>query len=52
MAAAIHGRVDAVRLLLERMAEFCPNVLGEGCDTPANLARAMNKERRFLLRWD
>ncbi|MCI0457718.1 MAG: DUF4253 domain-containing protein, partial [Gemmataceae bacterium] len=44
--------VTDAKKLAGRMAEFCPNCLGEDCETPAELARALTKTKTFLLRWD
>jgi hypothetical protein len=43
--------VKSAKKLAEQIAELCPDVLGEGMETPAALARALTKSRSFLLRW-
>jgi hypothetical protein len=38
--------------LAAQMAEFCPECLGEDCETPSVLANALKESGGFMLWWD
>jgi hypothetical protein len=44
--------VKNVDALAARMVEICPGILDEGIETAGELARALERDRTFLLRWD
>jgi hypothetical protein len=52
VGGAFLGPIKGTRILAERIVDFCPSVLDEGFETPAELVLVLGRRKAFLLRWD